>query len=104
MAVSPPHSIRSRSTRTSSSRPAPRRPPRPQGAPAARAAPAAPTAEAAPSGAPAAGDDPAVADFYRGKTVRILVGFAPGGGYDTYSRVIGRHLRKYIPGNPTVIV
>jgi len=52
----------------------------------------------------AAGDDKAVADFYRGKTVRIIVGFSAGGGYDAYSRVIGRHLHKHIPGNPSVIV
>ncbi len=43
-------------------------------------------------------------DFYKGKTVRILVGFPPGGGYDTYSRAIGRHLAKHIPGKPAVIV
>jgi tripartite-type tricarboxylate transporter receptor subunit TctC len=42
--------------------------------------------------------------FYKGKTIRIVVGFAPGGGYDLYSRTIARHLGKYIPGNPTVIV
>jgi len=45
-----------------------------------------------------------VADFYRGKTVRIIVGFAAGGGYDLYSRVIAKHMGKHIPGNPTVIV
>src|SRR5258706_9872224 len=44
-----------------------------------------------------------VADFYRGKTVRIVVGFSAGGGYDQYSRGIGRHLSKYIPGNPNVL-
>jgi len=49
-------------------------------------------------------DEKAVADFYRGKTVRIVVGFSAGGGYDQYSRVIGRHLSKYIPGNPNVLV
>ncbi|MGH7871755.1 MAG: Bug family tripartite tricarboxylate transporter substrate binding protein, partial [Candidatus Binatia bacterium] len=49
-------------------------------------------------------DDKAIADFYRGKTVRIVVGFSAGGGYDQYSRVIARHLAKYIPGNPAVIV
>src|SRR3990172_3714182 len=49
-------------------------------------------------------DEKAVADFYRGKTVRIVVGFSAGGGYDQYSRVIARHLSKYIPGNPAVIV
>ena len=49
-------------------------------------------------------DEKTVADFYKGKTVRIIVGYAPGGGYDTYSRLIGRYLANYIPGNPTVIV
>ncbi|UCH16397.1 MAG: hypothetical protein JSW36_11625 [Burkholderiales bacterium] len=42
--------------------------------------------------------------FYTGKTVRIVVGLAPGGGFDTYARLIGRHLGNHIPGNPTVIV
>ncbi|MBI2357428.1 MAG: hypothetical protein HYV04_00665 [Deltaproteobacteria bacterium] len=46
----------------------------------------------------------ATEDFYRGKTIRIVVGFTPGGGFDTYSRVIARHLGKHIPGNPTVVV
>jgi tripartite-type tricarboxylate transporter receptor subunit TctC len=45
-----------------------------------------------------------VEDFYRGKTVTIVVGFAAGGGYDTYSRLLGRYLSKYVPGNPNVIV
>jgi tripartite-type tricarboxylate transporter receptor subunit TctC len=49
-------------------------------------------------------DEKAVANFYRGKTVRIIVGFTAGGGYDQYSRLIGRHLSKYLPGNPAVIV
>lgn len=43
-------------------------------------------------------------DFYEGKTLRIIVSGAPGGGFDTYSRAIARHIGKYIPGNPTVIV
>ena len=42
--------------------------------------------------------------FYEGKTLRIVVGLAAGGGFDTYARAIGRHLGKHIPGNPTVIV
>lgn len=42
--------------------------------------------------------------YYQGKTLRIIVGLAPGGGFDTYARVIGRHIGKHIPGNPTVIV
>lgn len=49
-------------------------------------------------------NEKAVADFYHGKTVKIVVGFTAGGGYDQYSRVIGRHISKYIPGNPAVIV
>jgi hypothetical protein len=49
-------------------------------------------------------DEKAVSEFYKGKTVRIIVGFSAGGGYDAYSRVIGRHLHKHIPGNPTVLV
>jgi tripartite-type tricarboxylate transporter receptor subunit TctC len=36
--------------------------------------------------------------FFKGKTVRIVVPFAAGGGYDIYSRIIGRHMGKYIPG------
>lgn len=41
---------------------------------------------------------------FGGKTVRIIVGFSAGGGFDTYSRAIARHLGKHIPGKPTVIV
>src|SRR6476660_10182081 len=52
----------------------------------------------------AAATDDKIADFYRGKTVRIIVGFSAGGGYDAYSRLIGRHLQRNIPGNPSVIV
>jgi len=43
-------------------------------------------------------------DFYKGKNLRFIVGFAPGGGYDTYTRYIARFIDKYIPGNPTPIV
>jgi tripartite-type tricarboxylate transporter receptor subunit TctC len=42
--------------------------------------------------------------FYKAKTVRIVVGFSAGGGYDAYARVIARHMGKYIPGSPSVIV
>jgi tripartite-type tricarboxylate transporter receptor subunit TctC len=45
-----------------------------------------------------------VADFYRGKTIGIYVGFPPGGGYDLYARMVAQHLPRHIPGNPTVIV
>ena len=43
-------------------------------------------------------------DIYKGKTIRLIVGLAPGGGFDTYSRVIARHIGKHIPGNPTTVV
>ena len=49
-------------------------------------------------------DEKAVANFYRGKTVTILVGHSAGGGFDTYARVISRHLGKHIPGNPNILV
>ena len=42
--------------------------------------------------------------FYEGKTVRIIVGFTAGGGFDIYSRAIARHMNRHIPGNPTFIV
>jgi tripartite-type tricarboxylate transporter receptor subunit TctC len=44
-----------------------------------------------------------VADFYRGKQVNLIIGYAPGGGYDVYGRLLGRYVGKYIPGNPTVV-
>jgi len=43
-------------------------------------------------------------EFYKGKTIRFVVGASPGGGYDTYTRTIARNIGKYIPGNPTPIV
>jgi tripartite-type tricarboxylate transporter receptor subunit TctC len=43
-------------------------------------------------------------DFYKGKTIRVAVGFAAGGGYDTYARAIARHIGKHIPGNPSFVV
>jgi tripartite-type tricarboxylate transporter receptor subunit TctC len=46
----------------------------------------------------------AVADFYRGNTVRVIVGFAPGGGYDINARLAARYLGKHLPGSPSFIV
>ena len=43
-------------------------------------------------------------DFYKGKTVRFVVAFSPGGGFDTYTRAIARHFGKHVPGNPSVVV
>lgn len=51
---------------------------------------------------PCAADD--VADFYKGKTVTILMGTGPGASYDLYGRTIAEHLTRHIPGNPTIIV
>lgn len=41
-----------------------------------------------------------VADFYRGKTISVIIGYSPGGGYDTYARLVARFIGRYIPGNP----
>src|SRR4051794_32240636 len=43
-----------------------------------------------------------VEDFYKGKTVSLLIGYSVGGGYDAYGRLVARHLGKHIPGNPNV--
>ena len=50
----------------------------------------------------AASADP-IADFYRGKTVTILIGVGAGGEYDLQARLVGKYLGRYIPGNPTVV-
>jgi tripartite-type tricarboxylate transporter receptor subunit TctC len=44
------------------------------------------------------------AEFYKGRTVSIVVGFGPGGGYDLYARVLGRFIGEHIPGRPSVVV
>lgn len=51
-----------------------------------------------------AASPPAAEEFYKGKTVRFIVGFAPGGGFDVYARTIARHIGKHIPGKPTTVV
>jgi tripartite-type tricarboxylate transporter receptor subunit TctC len=53
--------------------------------------------------APPASAD-AVSDFYKDKTVSIVIGFAAGGGADDFAHYLARHLGKFIPGHPTVIV
>ena len=45
-----------------------------------------------------------VADFFRGRTVTIQVGFGAGGGYDITTRIVARHFGDHIPGKPTVVV
>lgn len=54
--------------------------------------------------APAWADERSVADFYAKNKLTIAVGFAPGGTYDLYARVIARYLGHHIPGNPTIVV
>jgi tripartite-type tricarboxylate transporter receptor subunit TctC len=54
------------------------------------------------SAPPAAAD--AGADFYRGKTITLVVGFSPGGGADTFARFFQKHFAKHMPGDPSVIV
>ena len=52
----------------------------------------------------AASSAAAAADFYRGKTLRLMVGSDTGGGYDSYARTFAHYLRKHIPGEPTIVV
>ena len=44
-----------------------------------------------------------VAEFYGGKSITLLIGFGPGGGYDTYARILARHLGRHIPGQPNIV-
>ncbi|MDB5650263.1 MAG: tripartite tricarboxylate transporter family receptor [Hyphomicrobiales bacterium] len=46
----------------------------------------------------------AVADFYKGKSIQLIVGYGPGGGYDVYARLLARFMSKYVPGNPAIVV
>jgi tripartite-type tricarboxylate transporter receptor subunit TctC len=43
-------------------------------------------------------------DFYSGKTIRFIVGFAAGGGYDAYTRLVAKYITRHIPGNPSTVV
>ncbi|HZE45595.1 MAG TPA: hypothetical protein VE087_01825, partial [Xanthobacteraceae bacterium] len=52
-------------------------------------------------GAPALADP--VEDFYRGRSVTLLIGYTVAGGYDTYARVLAHYLGRHIPGNPTIV-
>jgi len=45
----------------------------------------------------------AVADFYKGKTINIYIGYSAGGGYDFYGRLVARHLGRHVPGQPSVV-
>lgn len=50
---------------------------------------------------PAAADT--VEDFYKGKTISLIIGYSPGAGYDTYGRLIARHFGRLMPGNPSIV-
>src|SRR5260370_21022883 len=45
-----------------------------------------------------------VEEFYKGKSVTLVVGNGPGGGFDVYARLLARHIGRYVPGHPTVVV
>lgn len=45
-----------------------------------------------------------IGDFYKGKTIKVIVGYGPGGGFDTYARLLAEHLPAHLPGKPTAIV
>lgn len=60
------------------------------------------------TGLAVAGTSPAeaaqsAADFYKGKKVRLMIGYGPGGSYDSYARLVARHYGRFIPGKPTVV-
>lgn len=52
---------------------------------------------------PASSRADSIADFYKGKTVNIIIGYSVGGGYDTYARLLAKYLGKHIPGHPDVV-
>ena len=52
--------------------------------------------------APAGAQD--AAEFYKGRQVNLVVGYGTGGGYDVYGRILGRHIGRHLPGNPTVVI
>jgi tripartite-type tricarboxylate transporter receptor subunit TctC len=44
-----------------------------------------------------------VEEFYKGKTIELIIGYSPGGGYDAYARLVARHLGNHIPGKPAIV-
>ncbi|MFN3889653.1 MAG: Bug family tripartite tricarboxylate transporter substrate binding protein [Beijerinckiaceae bacterium] len=54
--------------------------------------------------APASAAADAVEDFYKGKTINMIVASGPGGGYDLYARTLVRHYPRHIPGNPNIVI
>ncbi|HEX3247376.1 MAG TPA: hypothetical protein VHX16_18370, partial [Chloroflexota bacterium] len=74
---------------------------KPAGSPGAAASPAAAVTSAA--ALPAINADEA-ARFFQGKSITVTVGYAPGGGFDTFARILAVHMPQFIPGNPTMVV
>lgn len=54
--------------------------------------------------APASAQAQSVAEFYKGKTITVIVGYTAGGGYDLYARALARHMGRHLPGNPNFII
>src|SRR3954453_17812361 len=52
---------------------------------------------------PAAAHADAVEDFYKGRTINLIISASIGGGYDIYARAVAKHLGQHIPGNPTIV-
>ena len=52
---------------------------------------------------PASSGAQTVEDFYKGRSITMLIGSAAGGGYDIYGRIFARHMSRHIPGNPNII-
>ena len=44
-----------------------------------------------------------VEEFYKGRTISLVIGYSVGGGYDLYARLLARHMGQYIPGHPTIV-
>jgi tripartite-type tricarboxylate transporter receptor subunit TctC len=44
-----------------------------------------------------------VEEFYKGRTVSLIIGYSVGGGYDVYARLLARHMGQYIPGRPNIV-
>jgi tripartite-type tricarboxylate transporter receptor subunit TctC len=55
-------------------------------------------------GPPAPSFAETVEEFYKGKIIRVIIGYAPGGGFDAYARLLAQHLPKHLPGAPTAVV
>ena len=44
------------------------------------------------------------ADFYKGKTMRVIIGYEPGGGFDAYARLLADYLPRHLPGSPVIVI